>query len=309
MIADPSNPNTLVQNLVPGNTYFFYWVFPDIGCGKFGDTVTVRIIGSDANAGPDRNICNNAPCELLQAAPLPAGETGRWTSPDPTLQFTNPFNPVTTVCNLKIGPNILIWTSNNGFCGNRSVDTVTLTYELMPTAIPDVFTAPFGALINFDVLINDVLPQQFNLSVESQPFHGVLTATDKGKFTYRPDIGFSGIDEFTYKICNFNCTPEPSCSVAKVTLNVQNPEDCIIPTIITPNGDRINDEFNINCLGEGNEVQIFNQWGSLVFHAAPYNNNWSGDFNGEPLPAGSYFFAVRINAEAPVRTGFLIIQR
>ena len=309
VIADPGNPNTLVQNLVPGNTYFFYWVFPDIGCGKFGDTVTVRIIGSDANAGPDRNICNNDPCELLQAAPLPTGETGQWTSPDLTLQFTNPFNPVTTVCNLKVGPNILIWTSNNGFCGDRSTDTVILTYELMPRAVQDAFTVPFGALINFDVLTNDVLPQQFNLTIEAEPFNGTLTPTEKGKFTYRPDIGFSGDDEFTYKICNFNCTPEPSCSVAKVILRVQGADECIIPTIITPNGDRVNDEFNINCLGEGNQVQIFNQWGHLVFSAAPYDNNWSGNFNGEPLPAGTYYFAVRINAEAEVRTGFLVIQR
>ncbi|MBC7774916.1 MAG: gliding motility-associated C-terminal domain-containing protein, partial [Phycisphaerae bacterium] len=87
------------------------------------------------------------------------------------------------------------------------------------------------------------------------------------------------------------------------------------PTIITPNNDGFNDQFKIpqECtLGEGAadlEVTIFNQWGDAVFHAKPYLNDWAGTYNNEQLPAGTYYFVVKLNEKDEPRTGFLLIQR
>ncbi|MCC7466764.1 MAG: gliding motility-associated C-terminal domain-containing protein, partial [Saprospiraceae bacterium] len=76
-----------------------------------------------------------------------------------------------------------------------------------------------------------------------------------------------------------------------------------------------NDQFKIpdQCtLGEGPgelEVTIYNQWGDVVFHAKPYLNNWEGTYNKEELPAGTYFFRVKLSDASEPRTGFLLIQR
>jgi len=63
--------------------------------------------------------------------------------------------------------------------------------------------------------------------------------------------------------------------------------------VITPDGDGLNEYFQINCLNlyRENHLQIFNRWGQLVFEADNYANDWSGlDRLGEELPEGAYFF-------------------
>lgn len=95
--------------------------------------------------------------------------------------------------------------------------------------------------------------------------------------------------------------------------------DCYkIPDIITPNDDGLNDTWIIDFLKlyPNNSVSIFNRWGSEIFKAAPYKN----DFKGVPntglridkgsVPNGSYFYIIDlgIENEKPI-TGVLEIQK
>ena len=63
--------------------------------------------------------------------------------------------------------------------------------------------------------------------------------------------------------------------------------------VITPDGDGLNDEFIIFCIGElpDNHLEIYNRWGQLVFETDNYDNSWAGTaMNGEVLPEGPYYF-------------------
>ena len=68
------------------------------------------------------------------------------------------------------------------------------------------------------------------------------------------------------------------------------------PNLVTPNGDGINDTWEVvNLVDCGqyptNEVWIYNQWGALVFHAkniASHDHAW--DPNDTNSPDGTYFF-------------------
>jgi uncharacterized repeat protein (TIGR01451 family)/gliding motility-associated-like protein len=64
-----------------------------------------------------------------------------------------------------------------------------------------------------------------------------------------------------------------------------------IPTVITPNGDGLNDRFEILGLGkfESNDIVIFNRNGDHVFERKNYQNDWSA----EGLVAGTYFFVMK----------------
>jgi gliding motility-associated-like protein/uncharacterized repeat protein (TIGR01451 family) len=64
-----------------------------------------------------------------------------------------------------------------------------------------------------------------------------------------------------------------------------------IPTVITPNGDGLNDRFEIKGLGkfETNDIVIFNRNGDHVFERKNYENDWSA----EGLVAGTYFFVMK----------------
>jgi gliding motility-associated-like protein len=118
------------------------------------------------------------------------------------------------------------------------------------------------------------------------------------------------LDSATYKVCQEGC----ACATAVVFFYVGEDATCTVPTIITPNKDGMNDAFIVPCLAEGdrypsNMVSIFNQWGDEVFHAAPYQNDWEGSFDGEDLPPSTYFYIIDLgNGEKPM-SGYLIIQR
>ena len=63
------------------------------------------------------------------------------------------------------------------------------------------------------------------------------------------------------------------------------------PNVITPNGDGINDIFEIENLPENTEVIILNRWGNVVFSSDNYQNNWDGkDNSGRALVDGVYTY-------------------
>lgn len=73
-----------------------------------------------------------------------------------------------------------------------------------------------------------------------------------------------------------------------------------IPNIFTPNGDGINDYFEIGYGEEGhpindlsvyfqsNKLTIFNRWGRIVYESNDYKNDWDGG----KLPDGTYFYVL-----------------
>jgi len=64
-----------------------------------------------------------------------------------------------------------------------------------------------------------------------------------------------------------------------------------VPNVFTPNGDGINDTFEVPDLDKyiGNEIVIFNRWGQKIFE----QNNYAGDWNGGRHPDGTYFYILR----------------
>lgn len=84
-----------------------------------------------------------------------------------------------------------------------------------------------------------------------------------------------------------------------------------IPNAFTPDGDGTNDVWNIRSLAEFGDckVEIFNQWGSLVFRSHGYPTPWDGKYNGEPSPAGAYYFVIDLGNNAGKYTGTVTIIR
>lgn len=308
IIVSPANPQTLVTGLVPGNEYRFFWTLPDMGCGLERDTVIITVIDGNAVAGIDFQDCS-AGCTELSAAAPDAGY-GTWSSPDPAIFFSNIFDPSAEACNLSTGPNVFVWTLNNGLCGAPGSDTVVVNFTFEPVAQDESFSVEFAGIVQANVADNDSKPASYFVNVLTQPSHGVVEMSANGSFLYRADIRYVGEDFFTYEICSDGC----ACSVGKVYFTIGEDAPCQIPTIITPNGDGINDYFVIPCLSDplaypGNLVVIFNQWGDEVFRGKPYRNNWQGTFAGGDLPAGTYFYIVDFGDGSERQNGFLIIQR
>lgn len=68
-----------------------------------------------------------------------------------------------------------------------------------------------------------------------------------------------------------------------------------IPNIFTPNGDGMNDFFEIVGLElfPENELYIFNRWGAELYRQKNYHNDW----NGQSLNEATYYYVLRIKME------------
>jgi len=83
---------------------------------------------------------------------------------------------------------------------------------------------------------------------------------------------------------------ENLCGVTSAQTNVRQ-RYCgpiVIPNIITPNGDEINDYFKIKGLNSNWNLRIFNRLGKMVFSSNNYQNNW----NAKGLSDGVYFYVL-----------------
>jgi len=275
------------------------------------DNVFITISDNDPFAGPNQFVCDDIGIATLLAKEPADGSTGQWSSPDALLMFSDPDDFSSSVANLQVGDNFLIWTLDGGFCGDSSRDTVIINYQRNPVAVDDVVSIEFAIETRVNVLLNDLVPPNSFIQIISGPMNGSARVVGDSTFVYQPGINFIGEDRLVYEVCSDAC----ECDQAVVILRVGEDAQCEAPNIITPNGDGINDTFTVPCLlNEGDfpdsQVSIFNRWGDEVFRSGkPYRNNWNGTYNGEDLPADTYFYIIHFGDGRPPQAGFLLIQR
>ena len=80
----------------------------------------------------------------------------------------------------------------------------------------------------------------------------------------------------------------------------------IVYNVITPNGDGSNDFFTIKDLVyfPGTKVTIYDRWNQVVYNSDDYQNDWSPS----DLPAGNYFYVVRVIDKEPLFGPLQIIK-
>jgi gliding motility-associated-like protein len=84
---------------------------------------------------------------------------------------------------------------------------------------------------------------------------------------------------------------------------------------ITPNGDGVNDTWVIYNIEQypASTVRVFNRWGSEVFFAKNYQNNWDGYYknSSQSLPDGSsYYYQIDLDGNGTTdKEGWLYITR
>ena len=80
-----------------------------------------------------------------------------------------------------------------------------------------------------------------------------------------------------------------------------------VPNVFTPNGDKINDTFEIqyiDVLYPGSSLRIYNRWGKKVYESDNYKNDW----DGEKHKAGTYFYELVLSDGTLLSGNILMIK-
>ncbi|MDZ4177996.1 MAG: Ig-like domain-containing protein, partial [Coriobacteriia bacterium] len=115
--------------------------------------------------------------------------------------------------------------------------TVVEASNIAPVAVNDSYTTEYGQLLSVNapgVLANDSDPDgDDDLLIAEQltsVMHGTLGFSANGAFTYTPDVGFSGVDTFTYRA--YDGTDYSAAATVSITVR---PE--VLPPVIPIAGD------------------------------------------------------------------------
>ncbi|WP_167856387.1 DUF7948 domain-containing protein [Hymenobacter metallicola] len=216
---------------------------------------------------------------------LPAG--GTWSGSNITSAgvFTPPVG--------FSGSAVLTYTVTSGPCissGTRRVSVAPVPMyaaSWATEACPETRQAPLA--VRFSDPLNNFSGVRWDFGDGTQGAGNSVTHVYQKEGSYTPRI----IRPYN----NGLCTVELTLPVVQVTPAYE------IPNIITPNNDGINDVFRATngCPGH---LQVFSRWGSKVFEAPKYQNDW----NGGQVPAGTYYYHLR-QFDGVVVKGWLEINR
>ena len=250
------------------------------------------------NAGNDQTVCaNNANVFLngqySNAPGIVWSSSGNGTFSPSSYALNATYIPGTRdKSNSSV--NLILKTTGNNACPSAA-DTILVTIKAPPAVSSGGIKY---VLENNSTVLNPV------------------ASGSKLKYAWTPGIYLNND-----KILNPVCTPESDVSYkfistdnfgcsssADVFVKVLKPLQ--IPNVFTPNGDGINEKWEVKNLKdyEDCKVEIFNRYGQLVYQSIGYSNEWDGTLKGKPLPAGSYYYINLKIATKPV-AGFVDIVR
>lgn len=85
-----------------------------------------------------------------------------------------------------------------------------------------------------------------------------------------------------------------------------------VPNVFSPNGDGINDKWDIELLKEsfpGCIINVYNRYGQIIFHSTGYDKPWEGSFQNKPVPAGTYYYIIDFKNSIQKISGFVDVLR
>src|SRR5690606_34555043 len=85
-----------------------------------------------------------------------------------------------------------------------------------------------------------------------------------------------------------------------------------IPKFFTPNGDGINDTWDIIGMNtlfyQNSTIYIYDRYGKLITGVDPKGKGWDGMYNGTPLPSTDYWYVVILDDGRTVKGHFSMVR-
>lgn len=256
-----------------------------------------------ANAGSDTSVCG--PQYTLSATP--SAGAGSWIIPPDVVSVTAPGPVMTVAIDSITAPAELkkkfYWEEINWTCTSK--DSVEIIFYKR-TGPADA--GPDRDLYSFDLVdtLHAVKP------IVGTGSWSVLSGTAQ---IIKDSVVINlsaGENRFEWKIVNGACEDRDEAII--------NVYELIVPEGFSPNGDGINDEFEIRGLDLNYSectLRILNSAGTEIFHTSNTGGktweNWKGENNGGALPEGTYYYLLTIKSKRNNtlfrKSGFVLLKR
>lgn len=273
-----------------------------------GDTISVSPLSNTIYAvtGVDSNGCLNSATQLINVNPLPILSVSS-ASQAICLGDTNTLNAT--------GASTYTWLPGNlngsSIAVNPSTNTTYTVIGIDTNSCSDTAT--------LSLFVND-LP---NADISS------ISATCLGASDGQAQIiATGGTIPYTYLWSNGNNSEINNNLIAgNYTVTIIDANDCnyttsiivndgalpcfLIPSGFSPNGDGINDTWEIAGIEKypNATVTVLNRWGQEVLNETSYTSAWNGNFNGALLPTADYYYIIKLDNNLNPLTGTVTIKR
>lgn len=259
-------------------------------CVSLSNVVKIQINppATIANAGVNRKLCGDLSTTLSANTPS-ENEVGTWSIISPTtyspFSMANIHNPNATISNLPVDqPLILQWEIVNNNCNTKTSSQIeVISYRNISVQSPSTLSIDFGKKVNLGITTDLTLEDHYTF--DWSPKIGLSDAN-----ILSPDASPTENTLYTLKInYGFECVKYATVQV--IVLNQIN-----IPTSFSPNGDGVNDNWNIgNILNyPGSKISVYNRYGTPMYQNTSNLAAWDGTHKGNMVPVGVYYYVIEL---------------
>ena len=258
----------------------------------FSQTLFVRV---ESNVNGD--CFGIGPHLLLTVNPRPQFEV------DQSEIFCLDGSPITLFTFNPQGPYDYVWTDSQGNVvstdGSAEVTQAgTYTVEAISAetciSFPYTFTVVESAQANITMADVSITDFSNNNSISIDPSNlGIGDyeyALDDEAGPYQDEPFFGDVNAGAHVIYVLD---KKGCGIASLEVFVLG-----FPKFFTPNGDGINDTWNLqgwnDTFTSASYIQIFDRYGTFLQQVSPSDLGWEGTYQGRRLPASDYWFLARL---------------
>jgi gliding motility-associated-like protein len=292
--VDFSDGSAQVQ-IISGTPPFDYLWFPSDELLSTADSLSP---GDYFVTVVDSNTCQQTDTvTILQSLPIIISTEN---IQDPTCGFSNGFIEVSAaggsgVLTYLWGPINQSGSSANDLDSGQYSVTVTDQNNCEASAI---FTLTQTGI--FDVSV-EAVDTALNEGDSTQLYVILSPGTGVYSFYWSPEIvcvdcqnvQVTPITNTTYTVY---VTNEFGCAdTAQIFIGMIPCIDAFVPTIFSPNGDGLNDEWVIfgSCIEDLN-LRVFDRWGELIFTSTSQAQPWDGTYKNQTVPLGNYTYQLEL---------------
>ncbi len=256
------------------------------------DTIQLEVQTYPSLAVQAMDTLIRCPGDTLSISAVATGGAGvyayswQWTQSLPPVQ-------VDTLVTAQFDRDTSLVVTVTDFCGNTASDTIQISFvqysPLQLNVMPDTGVCG-GQSVLLEAAVLGGLPP---VSIR---WNGLGVSFVDSNY-----IQVANEPNFAYATATDLCGNSTTDSVNVFLL------DCsqFIPNIITPNGDGINDFFEVVDLerNPGSRFTVYNRWGQVIYDDLYYRNNWGA--NG--FPDGVYFWVLELSVDKERLSGHVTV--